>query len=356
MRGASHRILQRIGRASVHEARATLQRMNENGVRRCRQTLLMPMSSDLRAQLAPSRFYQDSRHRRLADACRIATEAGETATAQRVPVDVEMRTATACGELKHEDDLVSIVPRQGQGSSCRYHACFLRDDTYQPVGPCRRRPSPRRRRLTRGDGAELIYATPANSYGKVYSAQNLALSPDGTTLIFTLYTNGYDGGPNTPKGGVYKMPSAGGTATQITSSKAARRARRHQRQWAGDLERVREPRDLRRHRRRRRYLDHRAGRLRAAQDHRRRERPRRSRQSARLPGADIFLDGKTIVFEEDVSNGSSSDGYVGGIDIVPTGGGGAVRQLLVGGDASDNRLALVDSSTARKSCSSGGRT
>ncbi len=191
--------------------------------------------------------------------------------------------------------------------------------------------------VTRGDGAELIYATPANSDGKVYSAQNPALSPDGTTLIFTLYTNGYDGGPNTPKGGVYKMPSAGGTATQITSSKAASGLGATNvnglATWNVFVNLVT-------------FADTAADAdiWTIAPDG---SALHRITDAANGPGAPdnppayqeptFSPDGKTIVFEEDVSNGSSSDGYVGGIDIVPT-GGGAVRQLLVGGDASDNRL------------------
>jgi TolB protein len=60
----------------------------------------------------------------------------------------------------------------------------------------------------RGDGAELVYATTASN-----SAQNPAFSPDGTMLMFTLYSRGYDG--NGGPGGVWKMPAQGGTASPI---------------------------------------------------------------------------------------------------------------------------------------------
>jgi TolB protein len=62
--------------------------------------------------------------------------------------------------------------------------------------------------MPRSDGAELVYATAGSM-----SAQNPAFSPDGSTLMFTLYSRGYDGkgGP----GGVWKMPAAGGTASAI---------------------------------------------------------------------------------------------------------------------------------------------
>ncbi|MBN8888135.1 MAG: PD40 domain-containing protein [Rudaea sp.] len=61
---------------------------------------------------------------------------------------------------------------------------------------------------SRSDGAELIYATSGSN-----SAQNPAFSPDGTTLMFTLYSRGYDG--NGGPGGVWKMPAEGGTASAI---------------------------------------------------------------------------------------------------------------------------------------------
>lgn len=186
--------------------------------------------------------------------------------------------------------------------------------------------------VTRSDGAELIYATTSS-----VSAQNPALSPDGTTLIFTLYTNGYDGGPNTPKGGVYRMPAAGGTATEITSSQVASVLGATNvnglATWNVFANLVT-------------FADTAADAdiWTIAPDG---SALRRITDAANGPGAPdnppayqeptFSPDGKTIVFEEDVSNGSSSDGYVGSIDIVPT-GGGAVRRLLVGGDASDNRL------------------
>ena len=61
---------------------------------------------------------------------------------------------------------------------------------------------------SRSDGAELIYATSGRN-----SAQNPAFSPDGTTLMFTLYSQGYDG--NGGPGGVWQIPADGGTATAI---------------------------------------------------------------------------------------------------------------------------------------------
>jgi len=184
----------------------------------------------------------------------------------------------------------------------------------------------------RSDGAELIYATSGT-----ISAQNPALSPDGTTLIFTRYTNGYDGGAGTPKGGLYSMPSAGGTATQITNLSTDKGLGATNvnglATWNVFANLVT-------------FADTAADAdiWTIAPDG---SALRRVTDAANGPGAPdnppayqeptFSPDGKTIVFEEDVNNGTSSDGYVGSIDIVPA-GGGAVRRLLAGSDTSDNRL------------------
>jgi TolB protein len=58
----------------------------------------------------------------------------------------------------------------------------------------------------RSDGAELIYAPSSPE-----SAQNPAFSPDGQTILFTLFHQGYNDGP----AGLYVLPWAGGDPTAL---------------------------------------------------------------------------------------------------------------------------------------------
>jgi TolB protein len=59
---------------------------------------------------------------------------------------------------------------------------------------------------TRADGAELLYAPAAPA-----SAQNPAFSPDGTTLLFTLFHQGYNYGP----AGLYTLALASGQVAPL---------------------------------------------------------------------------------------------------------------------------------------------
>lgn len=186
--------------------------------------------------------------------------------------------------------------------------------------------------VTRSDGAELIYAVPdpTKPGDPVYSAQNPALSPDGATLIFTLYTNGYDGHiGKTQQGGLSRMPSAGGTATSITATNLGATNVNGLATWNGPTNLVTFADTA---------LD--ADIWTVAPD------GGALRQITHATGKGhpayqeptFSPDGKIIVFEEDVEdNPNSIDGYVGSIDVVSA-VGGAVRRLLAGGDASDNRL------------------
>lgn len=60
--------------------------------------------------------------------------------------------------------------------------------------------------LVRSDGAELIYAPDAPE-----SAQNPTFSPDGQTILFTLFHRGYNMGP----AGLYLVPAAGGIPVEL---------------------------------------------------------------------------------------------------------------------------------------------
>ena len=66
----------------------------------------------------------------------------------------------------------------------------------------------------RGDGAELIYPTSGSC-----SAQSPAFSPDGATLLFTLYSKGYDGSGGA--GGLWRIAAAGGTPAAIFTGSGA---------------------------------------------------------------------------------------------------------------------------------------
>lgn len=58
----------------------------------------------------------------------------------------------------------------------------------------------------RTDGAVLLYAPKPPA-----SVQNPAFSPDGQTIVFTMFHKGYNKGP----AGLYRMPSGGGTPAKI---------------------------------------------------------------------------------------------------------------------------------------------
>ncbi|KOG88921.1 hypothetical protein ADK38_17100 [Streptomyces varsoviensis] len=81
-------------------------------------------------------------------------------------------------------------------------------------GPTGRPPA--EKRVTRGDGAELVYRADGRS-----SAQNPAFSPDGTSMLFTLFHDGYNAGPAALRvlppgpGGPSGRPARGGPRTLL---------------------------------------------------------------------------------------------------------------------------------------------
>lgn len=167
----------------------------------------------------------------------------------------------------------------------------------------------------RTDGAELIYPTT----GKV-SAQNPALSPDGQTLVFTRYTNGYDGSA----GGLWKMPADGGTATAVINKYGATNVNGLA-TWNAAVNLIT-------------FADiNQDGDVWVIAPDGTGLRKVTDEESA--PGhayqePTFAPDGQTIVLEDDLDNGKSSDGYVGAIDVVPT-SGGPIKRLVTDGD---NRL------------------
>ncbi|WP_315830728.1 hypothetical protein [Bradyrhizobium prioriisuperbiae] len=184
--------------------------------------------------------------------------------------------------------------------------------------------------VTRSDGAELVYAIPDDGAQKYNSAQNPALSPDGTTLIFTLYINGYDGHiGDTQQGGLARMPSAGGAATPITATNLGGTNVNGLATWNGATNLVTFADTA---------LDANIWTVAPDGSGLRQVTYTTGKGHPAYQEPTFSPDGKTIVFEEDLEhNPNSDDGYVGSIDIVPT-AGGPVRRLLVGGNASDNRL------------------
>ncbi|MFC5721668.1 hypothetical protein ACFP1Z_15965 [Streptomyces gamaensis] len=68
-------------------------------------------------------------------------------------------------------------------------ACESESSPPGPPPPAPQSPAPPSSRASRGDGAELLYRG-----GGRASAQNPAFSPDGTSLLFTLFQGGYNDG------------------------------------------------------------------------------------------------------------------------------------------------------------------
>lgn len=168
--------------------------------------------------------------------------------------------------------------------------------------------------VTRGDGAQLIVP----STGAV-SLQNPAFAPNGATLMFTRYTDGYDG--NT--GGVFKVPSNGGLTSPIWPNDAATNVNGLA-SWNGAANRVTFA------------VSTGNGDIATAPS----TGGARPTLVAQAPANQSYLeptyspDGHWIVFEKDVASPLSDDQTIGSLELVRT-SGGPVTPLVSG---NDNRL------------------
>jgi TolB protein len=167
----------------------------------------------------------------------------------------------------------------------------------------------------RTDGAQLIHSTTGS-----VSAQNPAFSPNGGTLIFTQYTDGYDGST----GGALKMPAAGGVASPLWNKSAATNVNGLA-SWNGSTNRVAFAVSV---------GNGNIATVAATGA------PNTYKQITNAPSNKSYLEptysanGGVIAFENDVPNAQSDDGTVGSINLVSA-SGGTVTPLVARGD---NRL------------------